>query len=90
MPAPSPERPAGALRTLTTPRAGLLPAATTKVQINPGLSLWLDEKRGSGHLLQALDGLLVVKIKRKNPKRLPQFQGVRRAAAGSKQFYPLG
>ena len=41
-------------------------------------------------LLQALDGLLVVKIKRKNPKRLPQFQGVRRAAAGSKRFYPLG
>src|SRR5664279_1406993 len=48
-PALSPERPAGALRTQTTPRAGLLPAATTKDQINPGLSLWLDEKRGSGH-----------------------------------------
>ncbi len=45
-PTPSPERPAGALRTPTTPRAGLLPAATTKVQINPGLSLWLDEKWG--------------------------------------------
>jgi putative transposase len=42
------ERPAGALRTLTTPRAGLLPAANTKDQINPGLSLCLDEKRGSG------------------------------------------
>ena len=26
-----------------------LRAATTKAQINPGLSLWLDEKRGSGH-----------------------------------------
>ena len=48
-PAPSPERPAGALRTPTTSRAGLLPAATTKAQINPGLSLWLDERRGSGH-----------------------------------------
>ena len=46
MPTLSPERPAGALRTLTTPRAGLLPAATTKDQINPRLSLWLDEKRG--------------------------------------------
>lgn len=40
---------AGALRTPTTSRAGLLPAATTKVQINPGLSLSLDERRGSGH-----------------------------------------
>ena len=48
MPTLSPERPAGALRTLTTPRAGLLPAATTKDEINPGLSLWLDEKWGSG------------------------------------------
>jgi hypothetical protein len=48
-PAPSPETPAGALRTLTTSRAGLLPAANTQVQINPGLSLWLDDKRGSGH-----------------------------------------
>jgi hypothetical protein len=35
-----------ALRTPTTPHAGLLPAATTKVQMNPGLSLWLDESRG--------------------------------------------
>ena len=25
-----------------------LPAAKTKAQINPGLSLWLDDKRGSG------------------------------------------
>lgn len=39
----------GALRTPTTPRAGLLPAAIMKVQINSGLSLWLDEKWGSGH-----------------------------------------
>ena len=54
MPTLSPERPAGALRTLTTPRAGLLPAATTKDQINPGLSLWLDEKWGSGHMLNQL------------------------------------
>jgi hypothetical protein len=33
-PAPSAERPAGALRTPTTPRAGLLPAAIMKVQIS--------------------------------------------------------
>ena len=31
-----------------TARADLLPAATTKVQIKPGLSLSLDEKPGSG------------------------------------------
>jgi hypothetical protein len=47
-PALFPERTAGALRTPTTPRAGLLPAAIIKVQINSGLSLWLDEKWGSG------------------------------------------
>ena len=46
---PSPETPAGTLLTLTSPRAGLLPPTTTKAQINPGLSLWLDEKRGSRH-----------------------------------------
>jgi len=34
------------MATLTTPRAALLPATTTKAQINPGLSLWLDEKLG--------------------------------------------
>ena len=53
-PALSPERPAGALRTPTTPRAGLLPAAIMKVQINSGLSLWLDEKWGSGHAVPSL------------------------------------
>jgi putative transposase len=52
-PAPSAERPAGALRTPTTPRAGLLPAAIMKVQINSGLSLWLDEKWGSGQEVQS-------------------------------------
>ncbi len=36
--APYPERSAGALRTLTTPRAGLLPATTIKDQITAGLS----------------------------------------------------
>jgi uncharacterized phage-associated protein len=30
-----------------SPRAGLLQPTTTTDQINPGLSLWLDEKRGS-------------------------------------------
>ncbi|MDO8284372.1 MAG: hypothetical protein Q7T69_05145, partial [Rhodoferax sp.] len=46
---PYPESPAGTLRTLTSPRAGLLQHQPTKAQINPGLSLWLDEKRGSRH-----------------------------------------
>jgi hypothetical protein len=31
---------------LARPCAALLPAATTKAQINPWLSLWLDEKLG--------------------------------------------
>jgi hypothetical protein len=39
---------------LTTPRAALLPAATTKAQINRGLSLWLDEKPGSGQFTDIL------------------------------------
>lgn len=34
---------------MRVPRTGLLPATHTKAQINPGLSLWLDEKRGSRH-----------------------------------------
>ena len=56
-PAPSPATPAGALRTLTAPRAGLLPTANTKDQITAGLSLRLDEKRGSRHLqMDALRG----------------------------------
>ena len=32
---------------MRVPRAGLLPPTPRKAQINPGLSLWLDEKRGS-------------------------------------------
>ncbi|XKG74433.1 SH3 domain-containing protein [Brevundimonas vesicularis] len=30
-------------------QTGLLPTPPTPVQINQGLSLWLDEKRGSRH-----------------------------------------
>jgi hypothetical protein len=30
-------------------QTGLLPTPPTPAQINPGLSLWLDEKRGSRH-----------------------------------------
>ena len=37
----------GRLGDLTVARPALLPPTTTKAQINPGLSLWLDEKRGS-------------------------------------------
>lgn len=40
----------GTLRRLIAPRTGLLPPTNTKAQINPGLSLWLDEKWGSRHL----------------------------------------
>jgi putative transposase len=39
----------GTVRNLTAPRTGLLQPTTTKAQINPGLSLSLDEKRGSRH-----------------------------------------
>jgi len=34
---------------MAAPRAGLLQPTSTKAQINPGLSLLLDEKRGSRH-----------------------------------------
>jgi hypothetical protein len=38
------------------PRPGLLPPRKQKVQINPGLSFRLDEKRGSRHALCRFDG----------------------------------
>lgn len=37
-------------RDLIAPLTGLLQHQTTKAQINPGPSLWLDEKRGSCHI----------------------------------------
>jgi hypothetical protein len=40
-------RTAGTLRFAGAPRPGLLPPIKQKVQINPGLALSLDEKRGS-------------------------------------------
>ena len=43
----SADRSAGPLRWLGAALTGLLPTPTTPAQINPGLSLWLDEKRGS-------------------------------------------
>ena len=45
---PRRDRP-GRCTTLRAPRPGLLPPTKQKAQINPGLSLWLDEKRGSRH-----------------------------------------
>ncbi len=45
--------PAGSLRYARAPRPGLLPTTTTKAQISKGLSLSLDEKRGSRHGLYA-------------------------------------
>jgi hypothetical protein len=47
MPAPYPQRPATALRSLEAPRGRLLPYTSTKAQISIGLSLWLDEISGS-------------------------------------------
>jgi hypothetical protein len=46
--------PGGTLRNLMAPRAGLLQPTTTTDQINPRLSLSLDEKRGSGHELHRI------------------------------------
>ena len=43
----SPDRSAGPLRWLKAALTGLLPTPPTPVQITNGLSLWLDEKRGS-------------------------------------------
>ncbi len=40
---------ASALRSLMAPRRHLLPPIRTQTQINSGLSLRLDEKRGTGH-----------------------------------------
>lgn len=47
----SPDRSAGPLRWLGAALTGLLPTPTTPAQITKGLSLWLDEKRGSRHAL---------------------------------------
>ncbi|MGA0545715.1 hypothetical protein ACO2Q1_10605, partial [Brevundimonas sp. VNH65] len=49
-------RSAGQLRWLGAALTGLLPTPTTPVQINPGLSLWLDEKRGSRQFQGAREG----------------------------------
>jgi hypothetical protein len=43
------DRSAGLLRWLMAAQTGLLPTPTTPAQINYGLLLWLDEKRGSRH-----------------------------------------
>ncbi|WP_208649175.1 hypothetical protein [Brevundimonas diminuta] len=43
------ETPGGLLRWLTAAQAALLPTQPISTQINLGLSLWLDEKRGSRH-----------------------------------------
>ena len=47
----STDRSAGPLRWLKAALTGLLPTPPTPVQISKGLSLWLDEKRGSRHFL---------------------------------------
>jgi hypothetical protein len=41
------EKPAGTFRNITAPRSGLSQPQSKKAQINPGLSLSLDDKRGS-------------------------------------------
>ena len=45
----SPDTSAGLLRWLMAAQTGLLPTQPITAQINLGLSLWLDEKRGSRH-----------------------------------------
>ena len=45
----SPDTTAGLLRWLMAAQTGLLPTQPITAQINLGLSLWLDEKRGSRH-----------------------------------------
>jgi hypothetical protein len=52
----SAERSAGPLRWLEAALTGLLPTPPTPVQITKGLSLWLDEKRGSRHDLNSPAG----------------------------------
>ncbi len=47
----SPETSAGLLRWLMAAQTGLLPTQPITAQINLGLSLWLDEKRGSRHVV---------------------------------------
>ena len=47
----SADRSAGPLRWLEAALTGLLPTPTIPAQITKGLSLWLDEKRGSRHSL---------------------------------------
>ncbi|MBU2380187.1 MAG: hypothetical protein KJ824_13590, partial [Alphaproteobacteria bacterium] len=42
---------AGLLRWLMAAQTGLLPPQPITAQINRGLSLWLDEKRGSRHFV---------------------------------------
>ncbi|HEX3860663.1 MAG TPA: DUF3768 domain-containing protein, partial [Stellaceae bacterium] len=54
--APSAARPAGTLRFAGAPRPGLLPPTKQKVQINPGLSFRLDEKRGSRQFRTTMTG----------------------------------
>lgn len=54
----SAERSAGPLRWLKAALTGLLPTPPTPVQITKGLSLWLDEKRGSRQLLVGAGGRL--------------------------------
>ena len=51
----STDRSAGPLRWLKAALTGLLPTPPTPVQISKGLSLWLDEKRGSRHAVAHLE-----------------------------------
>ena len=57
----STDRSAGPLRWVKAALTGLLPTPPTQGQIIKGLSLWLDEKRGSRHLVQDMPNLALKK-----------------------------
>ena len=59
----SPDTSAGLLRWLMAAQTGLLPTQPITAQINLGLSLWLDEKRGSRQLDSKLRACDLVRLR---------------------------
>jgi hypothetical protein len=67
-------------------RAELLPSIDKTDQITPGLSLWLDEKRGSGHHL--LTG--VRPAREAGTQRVEAKKDEEAAAIGERRQFELG